>query len=95
MHRKDIDHLDPGGAHWAVAVVAPVRDWSAAPGCRVHARFLVDGDRKRPSRSHFERFDSRSDCLEWIMANRRELADRMPGATIRPVQLASWLIGLS
>ena len=95
MHRDDVDRLDPSGAHWAAAVVAPVRDWSAAPGCRVHARFLVDGDCKRPSRSRFERFDSRSECLEWIMANRRELAERMPGAAVRPVPLANWLLGLS
>ena len=94
MLRRDVDGLDPRRQHWAAAVEAPMRDWSAAPGCRAHARFLVDGEGKAPSLMRFERFDSRGDCLEWIFANRRELADHMPQATVRPVPLARWLLGL-
>lgn len=95
MLRSEVDRLDPRLGHWAVAVESPMRDWSAAPGCRAHARFLVDGDRLAPSTSSFERFDSRADCLQWIMAHRRELNASMPGATVRPVKLASWLLGLA
>ena len=95
MHRSQVDSLDPGKAHWAAAVEAPNRDWSAARGCRAHARFLVDGESKAPSLTCFELFDSRADCLAWMMVNRRELSDHMPGAQIHPVPLASWLLGLS
>ena len=94
MHRCEVDRLDPRKTLWAAAVVSPSRDWVAAPGCRPHARFLVDGESKAPSRAQFETFDSRADCLTWIMANRRELGDHMPGATIHPVRLARWLLGL-
>lgn len=95
MERREVDRLDSRTPHWAAAVEAPMRDWIAAPGCRAHARFLVDGQSLGPSRSRFEHFDSRADCLEWIMAHRRELAEHMPGATIRPVPLAKWLLGLA
>ena len=94
MRRSEVDRLDARLSHWAIAVEAPVRDWSAAPGCRAHARFLVDGERLQPSRTRFERFDSRGDCLAWIMAHRRELSASLPGATVRPVRLANWLLGL-
>ena len=73
---------------------APSRDWSASRGCRAHARFLIDGESKAPSRERFELFDNRTDCLAWIMANRRELSNHMPGAKIHPVLLANWLLGL-
>ncbi len=95
MLRSEVDCLDPRQAHWAASVEAPMRDWVAAPGCRAHARFLVDGETLTPSLRRFERFDSRSDCLQWIMANRRVLAEHMPGAVIRPVPLARWLLGLA
>ena len=95
MQRKEVGSLDPRMPHWAAAVEAPSRDWSAARGCRAHARFLVDGESKAPSLVRFELFDSRADCLAWIMANRRELSDHMPGARIHPVPLASWLLGLA
>ena len=95
MLRSEVDRLDPRLPHWAVAVEAPMRDWSAAPGCRAHARFLVDGINLTPSTEAFEHFDSRAECLAWIMAHRRELAEHMPGATLRPVPLAKWLLGLA
>lgn len=95
MHRSQVDALDPRRPYWAAAVEAPSRDWIAARGCRAHARFLVDGESKAPSRARFELFESRGDCLAWIMANRRELSEHMPGATIRPVLLARWLLGLA
>ena len=95
MDRGEVDRLDPRRPHWAVAVEAPIRDWAAAPGCRPHARFLVDGESFAPSRTRFEHFDSRAECLEWMMVHRRELAEHMPGAKVRPVKLASWLLGLA
>jgi hypothetical protein len=95
MERGEVDRLDPRRPHWAAAVEAPMRDWAAVPGCRAHARFLVDGDSKAPSRTRFEHFDSRSECLQWILLHRRELNDHMPGATVRPVLLARWLLGLA
>ncbi|HEV2569037.1 hypothetical protein [Sphingomonas sp.] len=95
MHRSQVDTLDPRRPHWALAVEAPSRDWIAAPGCRPHARFLVDGISMAPSRERFEVFDSRADCLTWIMAHRRELSEHMPGAKLHPVPLADWLLGLA
>ena len=95
MQRSEVDRLDPRLPHWAVAVEAPKRDWAAVPGCRAHARFLVEGLKMAPSTVEFEHFDSRAECLEWIMAHRRELSDHMPGATVRPVLLAKWLLGLA
>jgi hypothetical protein len=95
MERGQVDRLDPGRPHWAVAVEAPMRDWVAVPGCRAHARFLVDGDSYAPSLTRFEHFDSRSECLQWILLHRRELNDHMPGAAVRPVPLAKWLLGLA
>jgi hypothetical protein len=94
MHRSEVDALDPHRPHWVAAVEAPRRDWVAARGCRPHARFLVDEETLAPSRQSFARFDSRADCLVWIMAHRRELSAHMPGAKIHPVPLASWLLGL-
>ena len=94
MHRNQVDGLDPRRPHWAAAVEAPTRDWTAARGCRPHARFLVDPETMAPSRESFARFDSRADCLAWIMANRRELSEHMPGGKIHAVPLASWLLGL-
>ena len=95
MHRDEVEMLDHRRPYWAAAVEAPSRDWVAAPGCRPHARFLIDGASKAPSRAQFELFESRADCLAWMMANRRELSEHMPGATIHPVPLASWLLGLA
>ena len=95
MQRNQVDGLDPSRPHWAAAVEAPSRNWIAAPGCRPHARFLVDGESLAPSLARFEHFESRADCLAWIMANRRELSDHMPGAKVHPVPLASWLLGLA
>ncbi len=95
MQISQVAALDPRRPHWAAAVEAPSRDWIAARGCRRHARFLVDGDSKAPSLARCELFDTRADCLEWIMANRRELSEHMPGAKIHPVPLASWLLGLA
>lgn len=94
MNRNEVDGLDPRRPHWAAAVEAPVRDWAPAPGCRAHARFLVDAG-FGPSLTRFERFDSRAACLGWIMAHRSELERHLPGAKIHPVELASWLLGLS
>jgi hypothetical protein len=94
VNRREIDRLDPASPHWAAAVEAPMRNWAAAPGCRAHARFLVDGETLGPSLIRFERFDSRADCLSWIMMHRRELTEHMPGAAVHPVKLANWLLGL-
>jgi hypothetical protein len=94
MLRSEVDRLDPRQGHWAIAVEAPARNWSAAPGCRAHARFLIDGEGLQPSTTRFEHFNSRADCLAWIMVHRRELSQSLPGATLRPVKLANWLLGL-
>ena len=94
MHRSEVDRLDPRSPHWTVAVEAPHRDWVAAPGCRAHARFLVDDRSLTPSRDHFVLFDSRAACLRWIMAHRLQLGAHMPGGHVHPVPLADWLLGL-
>lgn len=94
MHRSDVDRLDSTRTWWVPAVVSPQRDWAGAPGCRRGARFLVDRRTLRPSRDEFEPFDSRSDCLRWIMRHRSRLAAALPGADIRAVPLDRWLLGL-
>ena len=94
MHRQELDRLDPTRTWWVPAVVSPERDWSAAPGCRRGARFMVEGETFRPSRDAFEVFDSRLDCLGWIMQHRAELHHSLPGAKVRAVPLDRWLLGL-
>ncbi|MCJ8190435.1 hypothetical protein [Sphingomicrobium aestuariivivum] len=94
MHRSEIEGLDSAHLHWVPCVRAPCRDWSAVPGCRKEARYLVDRRTMRPSRERFPTFDSRGDCLQWIMRHRSELAEAMPDAPIRAVRLDMWLLGL-
>ena len=75
-------------------MTAPARNWEGAPGCRRGARFLVDGDTLRPTRDHAVPFGTRCECLEWIMVHRSELTRTLPGAQVRPVSLARWMLGL-
>lgn len=94
MRREEIAGLDGRQVYWVAAVVAPQRDWPAAPGCRKGARYMIDGETLAPSRSSFETFDSRLDCLQWILERRTELNRALPGATVRAVRLDRWLLGL-
>ena len=94
MRRSEIDRLDPTRTYWVPAVVSPERDWPGAPGCRKGARFMVDRRTFLPSRDEFETFDSRENCLGWIMRHRIELNRTLPGARIRAVPLDRWLLGL-
>lgn len=95
MAATDLAPLDGSRPYWAPAVVAPERDWSAAPGCRRGARFLIHARLLRPARHGYAVFASRADCLGWIMRNRAELARNTPGATVVPVQLSHWLLGMA
>lgn len=88
-------NLDPTRCHWVPAVVAPQRDWTGMPGCRRGARFLIHGRDLRPARSDYPVFDSRSECLRWIMENRVQLNRNAPDAPIVPVDLARWMLGLA
>jgi hypothetical protein len=94
MRRCDVERLDPNGTYWVPAVVAPQRDWIAAPGCRRGARFMVALRSLGVTRDEFEAFDSQLDCLRWIMLNRAQLNRTLPGATVRAVALDRWLLGL-
>lgn len=94
MQRPDFGNLDPRRTWWVPAVVAPERDWAGAPGCRRGARFLVDADSLRPTRNHYPAFESRCTCLEWIMAHRSGIVRSLPGAQVKPVNLARWMLGL-
>jgi hypothetical protein len=87
--------LDSTRLHWVPAVVAPRRDWAGMPGCRRGARFLIGESDLRPSCKGFPAFDTRAECLRWIMAHRLELAHNAPDAVIVPVDLARWMLGLS
>jgi hypothetical protein len=87
--------LDPTRPHWVAAVVAPERDWEAAPGCRRGARFLIGAGDLRPGWSGFATFATRAECLRWILANRATLARNAPSAPVVPVDLAEWLLGLA
>ena len=88
------DQLDSRRTYWVPAVVAPARGWAGMARCHRGSRFLLDGDRFAPSRDAYARFDSRADCLAWMMAHRAEIANGAPGATVRPVSLSRWLLGL-
>jgi len=94
MRRNEVEGLDVRRTWWVAAVVAPIRDWSAFPGCRRGARFMVDRDTLKPSRDEFGAFDSRLGCLTWIMENRQALNRALPGAAVRAVRLDRWLLGL-
>jgi hypothetical protein len=94
MHRSEIHQLDPRRQYWVPAVVAPHRDWAAAPGCRRGARFMIDSRTLRASREEFEAFDSQLGCLTWIMQNRIQLNRALPHARVKAVALDRWLLGL-
>ncbi len=64
------------------------------PGCRSGARFLIDEQSCRPARGNYPVFESRSACLEWIIAHRGQLVGTAPGAPVTPVPLQRWLLGL-
>jgi len=95
MHKSDVCRLDSRRTYWVPAVVAPSRNWEGAPGCRLGARFMVDRRTLRPSRDEFVAFNSQLSCLRWIMRNRSLLNRRLPGARVRAVPLAHWLLGLA
>ena len=94
MHRSEIGALDPTRQYWVPAVVAPHRDWAGARGCRMGARFLVDGQNLCANRDSFPAFDSQLGCLQWIMENRAGLNLTLPEARVRGVALDRWLLGL-
>ena len=95
MRHADVERLDARIAWWVPAVTAPGRDWAGMPGCRRGARFLIDETNCRPGRDNYPCFASRGACLEWIMAHRNELVRTAAGATVAPVILARWLLGLA
>ena len=92
MHPVDL--LDSRRTYWVPAVVAPARGWAGMVGCHKGSRYLLDATSFGPSRADYASFDSRSACLEWIMAHRAEIANGAPGAVVRPVSLSRWLLGL-
>ncbi len=95
MQAADVDLLDGARIYWVPAVRAPMRDWTGAPGCRRGARFLIDEASLRPARDNYPLFESRGECLRWIMAHRTELVRTAPDAEVAPVDLARWLLGLA
>ena len=95
MNRAEAEALDATKTWWVPSVTAPARDWPGAPGCRRGARFLIDEESFRPARDNYPCFESRAQCLEWIMAHRAELNRTAPGAAIAPADLARWLLGLA
>ena len=89
-----VKFLNSRKVYWVAAVVAPARGWAGMAGCHRGSRYLLDTASFRPSRANYASFDSRADCLAWLMAHRTEIAMNAPGATIRPVSLSRWLLGL-
>ena len=73
MHHADVETLDASVTWWVPSVTAPRRDWPGAPGCRRGARFLIDEASFRPARDNYPCFETRTACLEWIMAHRADL----------------------
>jgi hypothetical protein len=91
---SDLAVLRPGAAYWVPAVEAPMRDWAGAPGCRKGTRFLIVAGTLRPGHSAFPAFDTRADCLRWIMANQRAIAETAPGAHVHAARLDAWMLGV-
>jgi hypothetical protein len=90
----DIGSLRPGTAYWVPAVEAPERDWAGLPGAHRGSRYLVDAETLRPGHDGFPVFLSRADCLRWIMANQRAIAEGAPGAHVHAARLDAWMLGL-
>lgn len=91
---SDLATLAPNAPYWVAAVVAPVRDWAGAPGCRRGARFLIDPVECRPARDRFAAFDSRAECLRWVMAHRIAIEAHAPDAHVAAVRLDRWMLGM-
>ena len=89
----DLATLQPGRCYWVPAVSAPVRDWSGSPGCRRGARFLID-ETCHPGHRSFPAFESRAECLRWIMAHRLDISDHAPNAPVTAALLDAWMLGL-
>ena len=89
-----VDSLDSRRTYWVLAVVAPTRGWMGMPTCHKGSRFLLDGVSFAPSRDTYASFETRAECLEWMMSHRAQIARGAPGATVRPVSLSRWLLGL-
>lgn len=94
MNRGAVDSLDPRREWWVPAVIAPERDWLAAPGCTRGARYLVHPETLAPTCDDFRPFPSRLDCLNWVMSRRLDLTHALPGAMVCAVRLDRWLLGL-
>ncbi len=90
----DLAVLQPYRCYWVPAVAAPIRDWAGAPGCRRGARFLIDATNFHPGHKHFPAFDSRAECLRWIMVHRLDISDHAPDAAITAARLDAWMLGL-
>lgn len=90
----DLATLRPDAAYWVPAVEAPVRDWTGSPGCHRGARFLIGAEALRPARTGFPTFDTRAECLRWIMQNQRDIAAHAPGAHVHPARLDAWMLGV-
>jgi hypothetical protein len=91
---SDLAVLRPSATYWVPAVEAPMRDWTGAPGCRRGARFLIVADSLRPGHSGFPAFDTRADCLRWIMAHQRAIAENAPAAHVHAARLDAWMLGV-
>ncbi|ATE63345.1 hypothetical protein [Rhizorhabdus dicambivorans] len=87
--------LDPARRWWVPAVTAPCRDWAGRPGCRKGARYLVGETSFAATTEGYPVFESRADCLMWIMRHRTELAHAAPDTPVQAVDLAKWMLGLS
>lgn len=86
--------LRSDAAWWVPAVVAPMRNWPGAPGCRRGARFLVDAATFRPALTGFPAFPTRAECLRWILEHRQALGRSAPGVAVTAARLDAWILGL-
>ncbi len=90
----DMVGLRPDACYWVPAVESPARNWPGAPGCRRGARFLIVAESLRPGHSGFPAFNSRAECLRWIMSNQRAIATGAPDAHVHAARLDAWMLGL-
>lgn len=90
----DLSALHPGTVYWVPAVEAPERGWAGLPGSHRGSRYLIDAEKLRPGHDGFPAFESRSECLRWIMEHQRAIAEAAPRAHVHAARLDAWMLGL-
>jgi len=90
----DLSALHPGTLYWVPAVEAPERGWAGLPASHRGSRYLIGAETLRPGHDGFPAFESRAECLRWIMTHQRAIAEGAPAGHVHAVRLDAWMLGL-